>query len=63
MLKSAEYTKWLSVVALLMFVCATFQIVDGYWGYAALCFDVAASFMAISTKHGKLEKDGEQPRQ
>ncbi len=63
MLKSTEYTKWLSVAALLMFACATFQIVDGRWGYAALCFGAAASFMAISAKRGKLEKDGEQPRQ
>lgn len=57
MLERLEYAKWLSVAALLMFVGATFQIADGHWCLSAVCFGAAASFMALSAKRGKLEKN------
>jgi hypothetical protein len=62
MLKRLEYSKWLSVAALLMFVGATFQIADGHWVLAAVCFGPAASFMALSAERGKLENDELQQR-
>lgn len=59
MLERLQYSKWLSVAALLMFAGATFQIADGHWGLAAVCFGAAASFMALSAKRAKLEKGDE----
>lgn len=50
-----DYSKWLLLAALLMFVGATFQIADGRWIYAAVCFGAATSFMALAHRHRKQE--------
>jgi len=59
MLESLKSARWLSVAALLMFVGATFQMADGHWIYAAMCFVAAASFMALAKRHQKVERGDE----
>lgn len=53
--ESLKSSKWLMLAALFMFVGATFQIADGHWACAALCFGAAASFMALAGRRRKLE--------
>lgn len=50
-----DYSKWLLLAALLMFVGATFQIADGHWIHAAVCFGAATSFMALAHRHRQQE--------
>ena len=50
MLEKLKSDAYLSFATVLMFVGATFQIADGHWIPAAVCFGVATSLMALA-KH------------
>ena len=56
-MKNSTIAKCWTLAALLMFVTATFQIVNGNFIVGAVCFGAAACFMAASTKYRKIEAE------
>ena len=53
MLDFVRSSKWMYLAATLMFAGATFQIADGRWLLATICFAAAASFVALGNKYRK----------
>ena len=60
-MKNSTIAKCWTLAALLMFVTATFQIVNGNFIVGAVCFGSAACFMAAAAKYRK--KAAEENRQ
>ena len=54
--------KWLYVAATFAFAVATFQISDGHWLAALVCFNMAVGFMWLAKRRGEnIAGDGLKP--
>ena len=59
MLDFVKGSKWMYLAATLMFAGATFQIGDGQWLPAIVCFAAATCFMAMGSKYRRREAGGD----
>ena len=57
MVEKLKSDAWLSFATVLMFVGATFQIADGRWILAAVCFGMATSLMAVAKHRRESRRD------
>lgn len=57
MLEKLKSGAWLSLAMVLMFLGATFQIADGHWILAAVCFGAVTGLMVLAKYRRKPGQD------